>query len=543
MPSLHSDVPRCRHSACLSALICRAVYLLALGSLVIPSASPGLVDWGQGGIPAADTVSLTAHVESAPSATIFPSPDQVHLNESAALASFVSSALEYGPAEFVNSSTGDWLRVSIIDNITHASTGVYSVFPGGSYWLVAHNYGFGGSGSLGLYYNSGGDFIGMEVTMPANASRTTVPSQYAVSLCTIAASFGIPERLLATIEVWTENSSWTIPSANYTGWITEWFNYSVVLAYSPQALGFFATGCNALGLRYDNDTDQLISIEAWRFVELPSISDITAEEALSLAHSALPSHFYSTSDVVVREGVYSIRLDPETLRFGYQYEASVDIPGEDSSYFVLLLVDVDDGAILDVERTLPATESTVANPFPWLPVLLALTLVVVIVGLVGVYVSPDFAWLVMGSFLVLAYIRLRGANVLDNFNRGRIMGFISARPGASFTEIRDALRIVNGNLAYHLCVLEKIELISSSKQGRSRRFYPVGIEYSKDESQFIGRTESKILEYLDKNGPLSNSAIARLLGMSRQRTHYNLKLLHKRGLVDRSGSLWQIKAA
>jgi len=539
---LHPDVLHRRCGACICTLICRTVYMLILVSLMIPAASPVLADSEQGRISAADPVSLPAHVESTPSATVFPSPDQVHLNESATLASFVSSALDYGPAEFVDSSTSDWFDVSIIDNITHVSTGVWSIFPRGSYWLVANHYSFGDSGSLGLYYNSGGDFIGMEIGMPANASRMTVPSQYTESLYTVAESFGIPERLLATVEIWAKNSSWITPSSNYTGWITGWSNQSVVLAYSPQALGFFATGCNALGLRYDNDTGQIVSIEAWRFVELPSISSISSEEAISVAHAALPSYFYSTSNVVVGEGVYSIRLDPETLRFGYQYEASVSIPGEESGYDLLVLVDVDNGAILDVERTFPWTRLLVGSPFPWLPVFFALALVVVVVGLVGVYVSPDFAWLVMGSFLVLAYIRLRGANVLDNFNRGRIMGFISARPGATFTEIRGALRIVNGNLAYHLCVLEKIELISSSKQGRSRRFYPVGIECSKDENQFIGRTESKILEHLDKNGPLSNSAIARLLGMSRQRTHYNLKLLHKRGLVDQSGSLWQIKA-
>jgi predicted transcriptional regulator len=416
--------------------------------------------------------------------------------------------------------------------------------------IVVHNYSFGGDGTLRLCYNSVGAFIGLTASLPANSSRTTGPSQYADSAFVIGEFLGIPDYLLASVEVSPQssysiilppNSTYWDPDLPYQGGIVEWYNYSLVVAHSAQTLNLAPSGCNALGLRYDDDTGQLLDVEAWRFVELPSTCGVTSEEAAAIASAALPSYFYTDTDVVVFDDVTSIRLDFQTLRFGYLYEARVGIPTENSSYSVLLLVDIDDGMILHTERTLPVVGwHPVANAFPWLPVLLVFVLIVVVVGLC-ISVLPDFAWLVMGSFPVLAYIRLKGANVLDNFNRGRIMGFVSARPGASFTEIRDSLKIVNGNLAYHLCVLEKLELISSEKDGRSRRFYPVGVEYSRGENHFIGRTESKILEQLGKNGPLSNSAIAGFLGMSRQRTHYNLRLLQKRGLVDRLGSLWQIR--
>lgn len=180
--------------------------------------------------------------------------------------------------------------------------------------------------------------------------------------------------------------------------------------------------------------------------------------------------------------------------------------------------------------------------YQWLPLAVSLIVVILVLG-ACVMLSPEFALLFMGSYIVLLYIRLKGANILDNFNRGKIMGFVSARPGASYTEIRDALKIGNGNLAYHLCVLERLELISSSKQGRSRRFYPAGVECRRDEYHFIGKMESQILDQLGKNGPLSNAAVAAFLGISRQRAHYNLRLLEKRGLVGRQGLLWQARLA
>lgn len=532
MVSLQLGAIRYAVRACSSSHARRAAYLFAVLCLLTPAASQVLIgsEWLM--TPGTETDRLSARTQASPSVTLFPSSDQADVEEAALLASFVSNALDYGQAEFMSSSGPLRFRPFIISNVAD------SLFYTHCDDLVVHNYSFGGDGTLRLYYNSDGAFIGLAASLPANSSRTTGPSQYADSAFVIGESLGIPDYLLASVEV----SAQSLEAIVYPNGTVEWYNHSLVVAHSAQTLSLVPTGCNALGLEYDDDTGQLLNVEGWRFVELPSTSAVTPAEAAAIARAALPSYFYTNTDVVVFDDVASIRLDSQTLRFGYQYEARVGIPTENSSYSVLLLVDIDDGVILHSERTLPVVGwHPVANAFPWLPVLLVFVLIVAVVGLC-ISVLPDFALLVMGSYLVLAYLRLKGANVLDNFNRGRIMGFVSARPGASFTEIRDSLKIVNGNLAYHLCVLEKLELISSSKEGRSRRFYPIGIEYSTRGIHFIGRTESKILEQLDKNGPLSNSAIASFLGMSRQRTHYNLRLLQRRGLVDRLGSLWHIRA-
>jgi predicted transcriptional regulator len=139
--------------------------------------------------------------------------------------------------------------------------------------------------------------------------------------------------------------------------------------------------------------------------------------------------------------------------------------------------------------------------------------------------------------------RLRSLKKLDNFKRGRVIGYISAKPGTSFTDIRDGLRMANGVLAHHLSVLERLGLVAWKRVGKTKRFFPTGTPVLDTENSCLGRTESRILEMLGKNGPRSNIALSESLGMSRQRIHYNLRLLERRGLVNRDGSLWRATGA
>ncbi|MCJ7490350.1 MAG: winged helix-turn-helix transcriptional regulator [Thermoplasmata archaeon] len=122
-----------------------------------------------------------------------------------------------------------------------------------------------------------------------------------------------------------------------------------------------------------------------------------------------------------------------------------------------------------------------------------------------------------------------------------MISFASPSFWATFSDIMNALGIANGNLAYHLSVLEKLEFLTSKREGRVRRIYPQGTPLTGGQGHWLGKTEVAILEKLAENEPVSNIALARSLGVSRQRTHYNLKLLQKRGLVERFGKLWMAK--
>jgi predicted ArsR family transcriptional regulator len=58
-------------------------------------------------------------------------------------------------------------------------------------------------------------------------------------------------------------------------------------------------------------------------------------------------------------------------------------------------------------------------------------------------------------------------------------------------------------------------------------------------TQFLGKVESRIFRVLNEKGPLSGTEVAKELSISRQRAHYNLRHLQKRGLAELLDSRWQ----
>ena len=392
-----------------------------------------------------------------------------------------------------------------------------------------------------VYGGARGLLLAADVSMDLGKPGIELVPPYASAAQGIGNALGLPMALLPVVSFQNSSEESTV-------------------VYSASFDGLDLVGCNLAAFTCENETGRLVEMMFLPYLNVSSSSlGITAELATQIAHESLPSVIIDDRDLITHEGVTAIAytIQPAGIvanstnsstggsaegRLAYEYEAVLrGSAHEGLNYSVLVLVDYESGSILLSYRSpVPVPSSHAYIALGWFGLALSL---VICLFVVLVLASPEFAILVMGSYLVFVFVRLRGANVLYNFNRGRIMGLVSAKPGASFTEIRDSLSIANGGLAYHLSVLEKLELLSSEKQGRVRRFFPVGIPCPRGEHHFLGKTESRILEQLDERGPLSNSAIAGFLGMSRQRTHYNLRLLKRRGLVDQLGSLWKTALA
>ncbi|MCK4445402.1 MAG: helix-turn-helix domain-containing protein [Thermoplasmata archaeon] len=151
----------------------------------------------------------------------------------------------------------------------------------------------------------------------------------------------------------------------------------------------------------------------------------------------------------------------------------------------------------------------------------------------------NWLWLIMaivGISLVVGlamFYRINSERALDHFTRGRIFGYLQANPGANYTMIRESLRLSNGTAAYHLWVLERLGFVRSVSKGRMKQFYPQGVSLSKG-SLILTRLQYSMLDLLEAEGPLSQSEIAKSLEMSRQRSHYNVKVLRSLELVQRT---------
>lgn len=136
------------------------------------------------------------------------------------------------------------------------------------------------------------------------------------------------------------------------------------------------------------------------------------------------------------------------------------------------------------------------------------------------------------------------------YQRGRLMGYLTANPGCHFRALMAALEMSNGQITHHLKILEDEDRIWRRPDGRLVRFYPFtsnlhpGIlddelplpPLSPDPNSLQG----KILRLLDDDGQLNlyptQSELARRLDRSQQLVSHHLRTLQKFGLVKKQRS-------
>ena len=133
------------------------------------------------------------------------------------------------------------------------------------------------------------------------------------------------------------------------------------------------------------------------------------------------------------------------------------------------------------------------------------------------------------------------------YQRGRLMGYLTANPGCHFRALMAALDMSNGQITHHLRILESEETIWRRKDGRLVRYYPL------TNSLYPGMAEAdlpipplspdpnslqgKILTLLDQDGPLgefpTQAELANRLEKSQQLVSHHLRTLQKFGLVEK----------
>jgi predicted transcriptional regulator len=166
--------------------------------------------------------------------------------------------------------------------------------------------------------------------------------------------------------------------------------------------------------------------------------------------------------------------------------------------------------------------NVVATPptLPWIPALWIATILIVM-SAVGMGSTEPGKYKIF-MLLTLLYTKIKKTEVLDHYLRGRIQGYITANPGAHYNMIKADLRINNGNLAYHLMVLEKQGYIKALRDGIYKRFYPETMKVTKPPSLqerilvllrgHPGLTQKEIARKLDKRQSTVNDYIRRMVG-------------------------------
>lgn len=132
------------------------------------------------------------------------------------------------------------------------------------------------------------------------------------------------------------------------------------------------------------------------------------------------------------------------------------------------------------------------------------------------------------------------------FQRGRLMGYLTANPGCHFRALLSALDMSNGQLSHHLRVLEQEESLWRRKDGRLVRYYPLTNNLHpmlEDEDLPVPilapdplSLQGKILLVLDQDGELGDfptqAELAKRLDKSQQLISHHLRTLEKYGLIE-----------
>lgn len=129
----------------------------------------------------------------------------------------------------------------------------------------------------------------------------------------------------------------------------------------------------------------------------------------------------------------------------------------------------------------------------------------------------------------------------DNTNespgtRGMILDYVRAHPGTHLREIGRGLGLAMGDLQYNLDVLEKQHAISYARHGTYKFVLPYGM-FGEKQSVILGalsiESQREIMLSLIKNPRLSQSELARIMGLTPPTVAWHMKQLIAQGIVER----------
>jgi DNA-binding transcriptional ArsR family regulator len=200
----------------------------------------------------------------------------------------------------------------------------------------------------------------------------------------------------------------------------------------------------------------------------------------------------------------------------------------------------------DTADVVPTNEETVPD---WAPQAVAAVTIGALLSMLGFAAFNNEALRVSVTLSGLWILGLMGrtSETTDGrFQRGRLMGYLTANPGCHFRALLSALDMSNGQLSHHLRVLEQEESLWRRKDGRLVRYYPLTNNLHpmlEDEDLPVPilapdplSLQGKILLVLDQDGELGDfptqAELAKRLDKSQQLISHHLRTLEKYGLIE-----------
>lgn len=185
-----------------------------------------------------------------------------------------------------------------------------------------------------------------------------------------------------------------------------------------------------------------------------------------------------------------------------------------------------------LQLTVKARPPVAAGGAQWLHAWLAVS--VVLVAGIGLFLGGTELGLgLLAPFFVFLYSKIRRDQILDNYTRGQIHGYILANPGEHYNSIKGALELNNGTLAYHLNRLESEQVIKSRIDGLYRRYYPATMKMPEPNGHALTEVQRSIMSKIKETPGISQRDIASLMKLSNATVNYHMERLLKKGTIRR----------
>ncbi len=181
-------------------------------------------------------------------------------------------------------------------------------------------------------------------------------------------------------------------------------------------------------------------------------------------------------------------------------------------------------------------------PYNWLWILIIPIFLILLIFLIVVS-KEAYIKLIKNRITPIekGFHRLTLQEVLDNENRDKIISLILETPGIHFNELMRKTRLSPGNLVWHLDILEKYKVIKKKRFEHYIVYFPY---YQKNPISNLdlklqkSELTLKVLEMIEKEEGIWNSAITKKLKINRKTIEYHIKKLMDLGLIypEKSGS-------
>lgn len=135
----------------------------------------------------------------------------------------------------------------------------------------------------------------------------------------------------------------------------------------------------------------------------------------------------------------------------------------------------------------------------------------------------------LGGFLLTLFTRIREDRLLEHPRRRRIREVLQARPGITFTELRQELATGPGTLIHHLTLLERAQVVRRVPMAGHTHFFCQG--RAPRPRDVTKGTRRRILRLIEENPGLDQKEIARRVGVTRESAGQHVRAMAADGLL------------